>query len=71
LPTSLRSSEPIPVTSVVEEAGEVTVDAVVAAERQTPAPPFDFPEHLDDPRFDHPRPLLAAVPGPPPSTPLP
>ena len=42
LGTKLRSSQSIPVTFLFEEAGKVTVDAVVAAEGQTPAPPFDF-----------------------------
>jgi copper(I)-binding protein len=42
LETPLRSSQSIPVTFFFEESGEVTVDAVVAAEGQTPAPPFDF-----------------------------
>lgn len=49
LQEQLRSSESIPVTFVFEEAGEVTVDAVVAAEGQTPAAPFDFPDPADDP----------------------
>ena len=48
LQTSLRSSQSIPVTFVFEDAGEVTVEAVVAAEGQTPAPPFDFPDPADD-----------------------
>ncbi|MGY1743723.1 MULTISPECIES: hypothetical protein [unclassified Blastococcus] len=47
--TSLRSSESIPVTFVFEEAGEVTVEAVVAAEGQTPSEPFDFPDPAEDP----------------------
>jgi periplasmic copper chaperone A len=54
LQTSLRSSESIPVTFVFEEAGEVTVDAMVSAEGQTPIPPFDLPDSLDDPRIDRP-----------------
>ncbi|MCA0145374.1 copper chaperone PCu(A)C [Blastococcus sp. LR1] len=49
LQTSLRSSQSIPVTFVFEEAGEVTVDAVVAAEGQTPSVPFDFPDPAEDP----------------------
>ncbi|MGX5654575.1 hypothetical protein ACWKWC_07370 [Geodermatophilus nigrescens] len=40
---SLRSSQSIPVTFTFGAAGEVTVDAVVSAEGQTPSPPFDFP----------------------------
>ena len=48
LDRSLRSSQSIPVTLVFEEAGEVTIDAVVAAEGQDPAPPFDFPDPADD-----------------------
>lgn len=49
LRTSLRSSQSIPVTFVFEDAGEVTVDAVVAAEGPTPAAPFDFPDPAEDP----------------------
>jgi hypothetical protein len=49
LQTSLRSSESIPVTFVFEEAGEVTVEAVVAAEGSTPSAPFDFPDPAGDP----------------------
>lgn len=49
LSTSLRSSQSIPVTFVFEDAGEVTVDAVVAAEGPTPAAPFDFPDPAEDP----------------------
>ncbi|HYH26566.1 MAG TPA: hypothetical protein VD834_14565 [Blastococcus sp.] len=48
LQTSLRSSQSIPVTLVFEEAGEVTVDAVVAAEGQTSGP-FDFEDPAEDP----------------------
>jgi periplasmic copper chaperone A len=44
LQTSLRSSRSVRVTFVFEEAGEVTVDAVVSAEGQDPVPPFDFPD---------------------------
>ncbi|MBN1093197.1 hypothetical protein JKP75_11895 [Blastococcus sp. TML/M2B] len=47
--TTLRSSESIPVTFVFEEAGEVTIDAMVAAEGQTPNPSFDFENPADDP----------------------
>uniref|UniRef100_UPI0012FFF76C copper chaperone PCu(A)C n=1 Tax=Blastococcus atacamensis TaxID=2070508 RepID=UPI0012FFF76C len=42
LRTSLRSSESIPVTFSFEESGEVTVDAMVAAEGQEPDEPFDL-----------------------------
>ncbi|NEM08267.1 copper chaperone PCu(A)C [Geodermatophilus normandii] len=49
LQTTLRSSQSIPVTFVFEEAGEVTVDAMVAAEGQDPTPPFDFPDPAEDP----------------------
>jgi periplasmic copper chaperone A len=49
LQTSLRSSQSIPVTFVFEEAGEVTVEAVFAAEGQTPSVPFDFPDPAEDP----------------------
>jgi hypothetical protein len=48
LSTALRSSQSIPVTLVFDDAGEVTVEAVVAAEGQTPAPPFDFPDPAED-----------------------
>jgi copper(I)-binding protein len=49
LQTSLRSSQSIPVTFVFEDAGEVTVDATVAAEGQSPTAPFDFPDPAEDP----------------------
>jgi hypothetical protein len=49
LQTSVRSSRSIPVTFVFEEAGEVTVEAVVAAEGQAPSAPFDFPDPAEDP----------------------
>ncbi|SOC50077.1 Protein of unknown function [Blastococcus aggregatus] len=49
LQTSLRSSQSIPVTFVFEEAGEVTVEAVVAASGQEPSEPFDFEDPADDP----------------------
>lgn len=49
LQTSLRSSESIPVTFVFEDAGEVTVEAVVAAEGQDPSASFDFPDPAEDP----------------------
>jgi copper(I)-binding protein len=44
LDRSLRSSQSIPVTFTFAEAREVTVDVMVAAEGQTPSPPFDFPD---------------------------
>ncbi len=44
----LRSSRSVPVTLVFRDAGEVTVEAVVAAEGQTPAPPYDFPDPAED-----------------------
>lgn len=49
LERSLRSSQSIPVTFVFAAGGEATVDAMVAAEGQTPAPTFDFPDPADDP----------------------
>jgi hypothetical protein len=49
LDRSLRSAQSIPVTLVFEEAGEVTLDAPVAAEGQRPEPPFDFPDPAEDP----------------------
>jgi hypothetical protein len=49
LRTSLRSSQSIPVTLVFEDAGEVTVEAVVAAEGGSPSAPFDFPDPAEDP----------------------
>lgn len=45
----LRSSQSIPVTFVFAQAGEVTVDAVVAAEGQDPGAPYDFPDPAEDP----------------------
>jgi copper(I)-binding protein len=48
LGTDLRSSESIPVTFVFEDAGEVTVEAVVAAEGQDPVPTYDFPDPDED-----------------------
>ena len=53
LERSLRSSQSIPVTFVFQEAGSVTVDATVAAEGQTPAPTFDFPDPAEDPTSDN------------------
>ncbi|GAB3196837.1 hypothetical protein GCM10027261_20640 [Geodermatophilus arenarius] len=49
LERSLRSSQSIPVALEFARAGEVTVDAMVAAERQHPEPPYDFPDPAEDP----------------------
>ena len=49
LERSLRSSQSIPVTFVFEQAGEVTIEAVVAAEGQDPTPTSDFPDPAEDP----------------------
>jgi hypothetical protein len=49
LQTQLGSSESIPVTFTFERAGEVTVDAMVSAERQDPLPTYDFPDPAEDP----------------------
>ena len=49
LQTELRASESIPVTFVFEQAGEVTVEAVVAASGQDPVAPFHFEDPADDP----------------------
>ncbi|MGY1739041.1 hypothetical protein [Geodermatophilus sp. SYSU D00684] len=49
LERSLRSSQSIPVTFEFARAGEVTVDVLVAAERQHPEPPYDFPDPAEDP----------------------
>jgi periplasmic copper chaperone A len=49
LQTSLRSSQSIPVTFMFEEAGEVTVEAMVAASGQEPSEPFDFEDPAQDP----------------------
>ncbi len=49
LERSLRSSQSIPVTLVFEDAGEITVDAPVAATGQNPVPPYDFPDPAEDP----------------------
>jgi copper(I)-binding protein len=46
---SLRSSQSIPVTFTFERAGEVTIDAMVAAEGQDPTPTYDFPDPAEDP----------------------
>ncbi|GAA3177114.1 hypothetical protein GCM10010531_33540 [Blastococcus jejuensis] len=48
----LRSSQSIPVTLEFAEAGSVSLDAVVAAEGQSPAAPFDFPDPAEDPSPD-------------------
>lgn len=45
----LRSSQSIPVTFAFEQAGKVTIHAVVAAEGQDPTPPVDFPDPAEDP----------------------
>ena len=49
LERALRSSQSIPVTLRFEEAGPVTVEAVVAAEGQAPTPTYDFPDPAEDP----------------------
>lgn len=49
LQTELRSSQSIPVTFTFERAGEVTLDAVVAAEGQQPLSPDDFRDPAEDP----------------------
>jgi predicted small lipoprotein YifL len=49
LDRTLRSSQSIPVTFVFEDAGSLTIDAMVAAEGQDPAAPFDFPDPASDP----------------------
>jgi len=49
LQTELRSSESIPVTFTFEDGGEVTVEAMVAAEGQDPVPTYDFPDPAEDP----------------------
>jgi copper(I)-binding protein len=49
LDRSLTSSQSIPVTFTFQRAGEVTVDAMVAAERQHPTPTYDFPDPAEDP----------------------
>lgn len=46
---SLRSSQSIPVTFRFERAGEVIVDAMVAAEGQDPQATYDFPDPAEDP----------------------
>jgi copper(I)-binding protein len=52
LQRSLRSSQSIPVTFVFAEAGEVTLEAMVAAEGQDPTPTVDFPDPDEDPTGD-------------------
>jgi hypothetical protein len=52
LRTELRSSESIPVTFTFERAGEVTVEAMVSANRQNPLPTYDFPDPAEDPSSD-------------------
>ena len=49
LQTELHSSESIPVTFTFERAGEVTVEAMVAAEGQDPVPTYDFPDPAEGP----------------------
>ena len=48
LDRALRSSESIPVTFRFQDAGPVTVQAMVAAEGQTPSPGYDFPAPTAD-----------------------
>jgi copper(I)-binding protein len=45
----LRSSQSMPLTFVFENAGEVSVDAVVTAEGQDPGSDVDFPDPAQDP----------------------
>ena len=45
----LRSSRSIPVTFVFDQAGEVTVDVMVAAAGQDPTPTVDFTDPDEDP----------------------
>jgi len=49
LQTELHSAESIPVTFTFADAGEVTVDAMVSADRQDPLPTYDFPDPAEDP----------------------
>lgn len=49
LKTELRSSESIPITFSFAQVGHVTIDAMVAAERQDPVPTYDFPDPAEDP----------------------
>jgi periplasmic copper chaperone A len=52
LERSLRSSQSIPVTFTFEWAGQVTIDAMVAARGQDPTPTYDFPDPAEDPTDD-------------------
>lgn len=47
-----RGSQSIPVTSTFERAGEVTIDAMVAARGQDATPTDDFPDPAEDPTDD-------------------
>jgi hypothetical protein len=49
LEEDLRSSQSIPVTFTFDDAGEVTVEAVVAAAGQQPGSDVDFPDPDADP----------------------
>jgi hypothetical protein len=49
LEADLRSSQSIPVTFTFDDAGEVTVEAVVAAAGQQPGSDVDFPDPGADP----------------------
>ena len=49
LTTELRSAQSIPVTIVFEDAGEVTIEAMVAADRDDADTPYDFPDPAPDP----------------------
>ena len=49
LKTELHSSESIPVTFTFDKGGDVTVQAMVAAEGQDPAPTYDFPDPAEGP----------------------
>jgi len=49
LQTELHSSQSIPVTFTFADAGEVTIEAMVAAEGQDPIPTYDFPDPAEDP----------------------
>lgn len=59
LQRTLRSSQSIPVTFTFDEAGEVTVEAMVSAE-EDPGTPFDFPN--EDPEV-HPDEVDQDTPG--------
>lgn len=45
----LRSSQSVSVTLVFQRAGEVEIEAMVAAERTDPTAPYDFPDPAEDP----------------------